>query len=235
MSRTPIQLYGPCTVPKPALAPIAIHPYAIPASPPVTPQAKQPMQQQPQQQASVYAQALMHHRLHPDFLAKYSLGEELGSGGFGFVVSAYERHTGTERAVKFILRHKVPAHAYVRDPELGMIPMEIYVLKHVHHPNVIGYVDSYKDDTYFYLVMELHGTQWLPRLHRPPPIIRSRRTVIRPRTRPHSHRHPPRMNPTRRSTHPWTSTPRDASPDALPAISLNALNDTTTLKSRWPR
>ncbi|ORY96829.1 kinase-like domain-containing protein [Syncephalastrum racemosum] len=102
----------------------------------------------------------MHHRLHPNFVGKYALGEELGSGGFGFVVSATDRMTGTERAVKFIFRHKVPAHAWARDPELGPVPMEIYVLKHVRHPNVVGYVDFYQDETFLYLVMELHGTQW---------------------------------------------------------------------------
>ncbi|KAI9300026.1 kinase-like domain-containing protein [Cunninghamella echinulata] len=104
---------------------------------------------------------LMHHRLHPEFHAKYSLGQELGSGGFGFVLSAYNRHTGMEVAVKFIFRDKVPYHSWVRT-EQGLLPMEIYVLKNVHHPNVIQYLDNYEDDKFFYLVMELHGTQWGP-------------------------------------------------------------------------
>ncbi|KAI9498670.1 kinase-like domain-containing protein [Zychaea mexicana] len=38
--------------------------------------------------------------------------------------------------------------------------MEIYVLKHVRHDNVVNYVDFYQDETFLYLVMELHGTQW---------------------------------------------------------------------------
>ncbi|KAI9024941.1 kinase-like domain-containing protein [Phycomyces nitens] len=161
----PIHLYGPSNT-KPTLPPIAIHPthpytlpsiqplqsIGLPSPPQATPLIKQDL--------TVSAQSLMHHRLHPGFLAKYALGEELGSGGFGFVVSAHERRTGIERAVKFIFRHKVPAHAWVRDVEEGPIPMEIYVLKNVRHPGIIGYVDSYQDDSFFYLVMELHGTQW---------------------------------------------------------------------------
>ncbi|KAJ8664100.1 hypothetical protein O0I10_000378 [Lichtheimia ornata] len=160
-STQPIQLYGPQTMPKPSLAPISIHPTqqvpggvrpSMPPSPPCTPQ--------PKQELTVAARSLMHHPLHPEFVGKYSLGEELGSGGFGFVVSATERHTGIERAVKFIFRHKVPAHSWVRDPEIGPVPMEVYVLKHVRHENVVNFVDFYQDDAFIYLVMELHGTQW---------------------------------------------------------------------------
>ncbi|OBZ83812.1 PAS domain-containing serine/threonine-protein kinase [Choanephora cucurbitarum] len=111
----------------------------------------------PPSMASTY---LTHYPFHPDFLANYTMGEELGSGGYGFVVSATEKRTGIERAVKFIFRNKIPRHSWVRDHELGTIPMEIYVLKNVNHPSVIGYVDSYQDNQFFYLIMELHGTQW---------------------------------------------------------------------------
>lgn len=111
---------------------------------------------------TVSAKLLMNHTLNKEFTSKYVLGQELGSGGFGFVVSAHERATGIERAVKFIIRKKVPSNAWVCDPKMGMIPMEIYTLKHVRHENIIHYCDSYQDETYFYLVMELHGTQWVP-------------------------------------------------------------------------
>ncbi|KAL0078559.1 kinase-like domain-containing protein [Phycomyces blakesleeanus] len=113
-------------------------------------------------QETLSSQYLRNRRLAPDFLEKYALGQELGSGGFGFVLSAYERYTGIERAVKFIFRDKVPASAWIRDRQMGPIPMEIYVLKHVRHPNMIQYIDSYQDDSFFYLVMELHGSEWAP-------------------------------------------------------------------------
>jgi serine/threonine protein kinase len=38
--------------------------------------------------------------------------------------------------------------------------MEVYVLRNVHHPNIIGFMNVYQDFRYFYLVMELHGTPW---------------------------------------------------------------------------
>ncbi|CAO3615284.1 unnamed protein product [Cunninghamella blakesleeana] len=162
MFSSPIQLYGPNTLPKPSIHPLQPnHPtnHALP-SPPITPQPMI-MKQEPMVEMTTSTKHLMNHRLHPEFHAKYSLGEELGSGGFGFVLSAYNRHTGMEVAVKFIFRDKVPYHSWVRT-EQGLLPMEIYVLKNVRHPNVIQYLDNYEDDKFFYLVMELHGTQWGP-------------------------------------------------------------------------
>ncbi|OAD74754.1 hypothetical protein PHYBLDRAFT_132906 [Phycomyces blakesleeanus NRRL 1555(-)] len=108
-------------------------------------------------QETLSSQYLRNRRLAPDFLEKYALGQELGSGGFGFVLSAYERYTGIERAVKFIFRDKVPASAWIRDRQMGPIPMEIYVLKHVRHPNMIQYIDSYQDDSFFYLPDAIFG------------------------------------------------------------------------------
>ncbi|KAI9314253.1 kinase-like domain-containing protein [Dichotomocladium elegans] len=98
--------------------------------------------------------------VHPSFSCKYKLGEELGSGGFGFVMSATERSTGIERAVKFIYRNKIPASAWVVDRYQRRMPIEVFVLKHARHPNIARYIDHFEDDTFYYLVMELHGSQW---------------------------------------------------------------------------
>lgn len=112
---------------------------------------------------TISARHLTHHSLHPAFSEKYAVGQELGSGGFGFVVSAYERQTGIERAVKFIVRKKVPKSAWVEDVEMGLVPVEIHVLRRVRHENIIQFCDVYQDSVYFYLVMELHGSQWVAR------------------------------------------------------------------------
>ncbi|KAF9187289.1 hypothetical protein BGZ49_004061 [Haplosporangium sp. Z 27] len=109
---------------------------------------------------TVSARHLQDHTLVPEFASQYTLGDELGSGGFGFVISAIRNSDGMEVAVKFIFRDKVPAHGWAKDPELGVIPMEIYALKNVSHPNIIGFLGSFSDSRYFYLVMELHGTPW---------------------------------------------------------------------------
>ncbi|CAO3662957.1 unnamed protein product [Rhizopus stolonifer] len=112
------------------------------------------------EQPSALPARLSNYPIHPEFLSNYIIGEELGSGGHGFVISAREKKTGAERAVKFIYRHMVPAHSWVNDRTMGQIPMEAYILKNIRHPNIIGFVDLYQDHYFCYLVMELHGSQW---------------------------------------------------------------------------
>ncbi|KAF8930601.1 kinase-like domain-containing protein [Dissophora ornata] len=113
-----------------------------------------------QDKLTVSARQLQNHALEPEFLAEYTLGDELGSGGFGFVVSATRNSDHKEVAVKFIFRDKVPVHGWAKDPELGVIPMEVYVLRNVQHANIIAFLNVYQDAKFFYLVMELHGTPW---------------------------------------------------------------------------
>lgn len=111
---------------------------------------------------TVSARHLADHELHPRFASLYTIGDELGSGGFGFVVAARRNTDGLPVAVKFIFKKKVPAHGWVRDPKLGVIPMEAFVLKVVDHPGVVKFIDLFDDHQFFYLVMELHGTPWQP-------------------------------------------------------------------------
>ncbi|PWZ01671.1 kinase-like protein, partial [Testicularia cyperi] len=118
---------------------------------------------------TVSARHLADYELHPRFSANYTLGDELGSGGFGFVVAARRNQDGLPVAVKFIFKDKVPAHGWVRDPKLGVIPMEAFVLKVVDHPGVVKFIDLFDDRNFFYLVMELHGTPWQPAAAEPAP------------------------------------------------------------------
>lgn len=103
---------------------------------------------------------LQDHKLEPTFASRYVLQDELGSGGFGFVVSAFRITDGREVAVKFILRAKVPRHGWASDPELGLVPIEISILSRVDHSAVVKMEDYYEDEKFFYLVMELHGNPW---------------------------------------------------------------------------
>lgn len=109
---------------------------------------------------TVAAKYLSKHVLNPEFVRRYQIGDELGSGGFGFVVAARQISDGREVAIKFIHKDKVPVHGWIRDPELDYIPMEIYVIKNLPHPGVIKFIDMFDDHKFFYLVMELHGTPW---------------------------------------------------------------------------
>lgn len=92
------------------------------------------------------------HRLHRRFVESYQLEDELGSGGYGFVMTARHRSSGREVAVKFIIKSKVPDHAWMEDELLGPLPVEVVLLQRLSHPNIIKSLDLFEDGLYFYLV-----------------------------------------------------------------------------------
>lgn len=125
----------------------------------------------PAEPKTVSGKHLSTRTLHPSFAHQYSLGDELGSGGFGFVVGAHRNVDGRPVAVKFIWKEKVPSHGWVRDPSLGVIPLEAFVLRVVDHPCVVKFIDLFDDDEFFYLVMEMHGTPWAAPEAAPPATV----------------------------------------------------------------
>ncbi|KAI0958447.1 hypothetical protein AcV7_004268 [Taiwanofungus camphoratus] len=101
------------------------------------------------------------HTLNPFFVRTYALGDELGAGGYGFVMTARHRGEGYEVAVKFIIKDKVPDHAWWEDEAFGRIPTEVMLITLVDHENVVKCLDLFEDEVYFYMVQELHGTPWV--------------------------------------------------------------------------
>ncbi|ORX58924.1 kinase-like protein [Hesseltinella vesiculosa] len=108
-------------------------------------------------------------------LKRYHLGNELGKGGHGFALSAVDRLTGQHCAVKFIYKSKIPITGWVTlclqegsAPavlDCVHVPMEIYVLQQIQHPNVIKLLNVYQDDYFYYLVTEAHGINWSSGTH----------------------------------------------------------------------
>lgn len=118
------------------------------------------------------------YRLNKRFARSYTLREEIGSGGYGFVMVASRRGCSGDVAVKFIIRKKVPTHAWVQDSKLGPLPTEIWLLSRIRHPNIADFLEYFEDDVYYYLVrsmirntlvllncygkvQELHGSPWV--------------------------------------------------------------------------
>lgn len=121
------------------------------------------------------------HRLNTLFVRQYLLGDELGAGGYGFVMTARHRAEGNEVAVKFIIKTKVPDHAWVEDGYGGRVPSEVMLLGGLNHPNIVKCFELYEDELYYYMVrhsrrqrtpagtsltplvqvQELHGTPWV--------------------------------------------------------------------------
>ena len=95
------------------------------------------------------------HRLNERFARSYTLREEIGSGGYGFVMVASRRGSPGDVAVKFIIREKVPGHAWAQDSELGRLPTEIWLLSRIQHPNIADFLEYFEDDVYYYLVRSM--------------------------------------------------------------------------------
>jgi len=93
-----------------------------------------------------------HHLLNSSFVRAYDLGDELGSGGYGFVMTANNRAVGQEVAVKFIIKKKVSEHAWMEDDVFGKIPTEVLLLSLIDHENIVKCLDLFEDELYFYLV-----------------------------------------------------------------------------------
>lgn len=92
------------------------------------------------------------HRLNERFARSYLLREEIGSGGYGFVMVASRRSRPGDVAVKFIIKKKVPAHAWMQDSKLGRLPTEIWLLSRIQHPNIADFLEYFEDNIYYYLV-----------------------------------------------------------------------------------
>ena len=101
-----------------------------------------------------------------DFSRKYRLIRQLGQGGSGFVYSAVRIADGRLVAIKFIYRNRLAPNRlaydreYLRNGGVMVLPMEIYILLRIQHPNIIRFVEFSCDRTFFYMITELHGTSW---------------------------------------------------------------------------
>ncbi|KAG6820970.1 hypothetical protein H0H93_008599 [Arthromyces matolae] len=100
------------------------------------------------------------HQLNPHFVRHYQLEDQLGSGGYGFVMTARHRVEAYEVAVKFIIKSKVPEHSWMEDETIGRLPTEIMLLSFIEHENIVKCLDVFEDTMYFYLIQELHGSPW---------------------------------------------------------------------------
>lgn len=71
------------------------------------------------------------------------------------MMTARHRTEGHEVAVKFIIKDKVPEHAWWDDEVYGRVPTEVMLLSLVNHENIVKCLDLFEDDVYFYLVGDL--------------------------------------------------------------------------------
>lgn len=93
-----------------------------------------------------------------DFSKHYTTLKQIGKGAFGYVKMAF-RHTDRMLVItKFILKEKLTPQFMIVTDDKKEIPMEVYLLTTVQHPNIVTVLDVYENEKFFQLVMEKHGS-----------------------------------------------------------------------------
>lgn len=100
------------------------------------------------------------NKLNSEFAQKYTLGDLLGDGSFGFVFSATSTD-GTEVAAKFIIRNKIDTSKWVVLDNGDKVPLEVSILRSLEHVNVVKFLGYFLDVDFVILITELHGTSWV--------------------------------------------------------------------------
>lgn len=59
---------------------------------------------------------------------------------------------------KFILKEKLCSNFMIKTDDKKEIPMEIYLLKRVKHPNIVTVLEVFENEKFFQLIMEKHGS-----------------------------------------------------------------------------
>ncbi|XP_063055423.1 serine/threonine-protein kinase pim-1-like [Engraulis encrasicolus] len=90
------------------------------------------------------------------FTFKYSVGEQLGSGGYGSVYEGTRKSDGEQVAIKYILKRRAPK--YITMPDGKKLPLEVALMTLVSQPeacpNIVQLLDWYDCGKFFILVLE---------------------------------------------------------------------------------
>ena len=80
----------------------------------------------------------------------YEIKESLGSGSYGTVVSAIQKSTREQRAIKMINKFKLHS-----EEARNKIMNEVEILRKLDHPHIVKVYEFYEDEFNLYVVMEL--------------------------------------------------------------------------------
>ncbi len=79
----------------------------------------------------------------------YTLGKEIGRGGFSVVVEAVKKGTNEKVAVKRIRKDQVEGD------DIKLLLREVQIMRNLNHPNILKLHEVFENDEEFSLVMEL--------------------------------------------------------------------------------
>ncbi|XP_049289623.1 PAS domain-containing serine/threonine-protein kinase isoform X1 [Anopheles funestus] len=88
----------------------------------------------------------------------YTTIKQIGKGAYGYVKLSYRNTDRLLMISKFILKEKLCSNFMIATEDKKEIPMEIYLLTHVKHPNIVTVFDVFENEKFFQLVMEVHGS-----------------------------------------------------------------------------
>lgn len=88
----------------------------------------------------------------------YTSLKQIGKGAFGYVKLSFRHNDRLLVVTKFILKDKLPPQFMVITDDKKEIPMEVYLLSTLKHPNIVTVLDVFENEKFFQLVMEKHGS-----------------------------------------------------------------------------
>lgn len=88
----------------------------------------------------------------------YTSLKQIGKGAFGYVLLSWRHSDRLLVVTKFILKDKLPPQFMVIADDKKEIPMEVYLLSTLKHPNIVTVLDVFENEKFYQLVMEKHGS-----------------------------------------------------------------------------
>lgn len=91
--------------------------------------------------------------------------ETLGSGAYGQVKYVQPKDDPGKRVIlKYIIKRRILVDTWIRDLNLGTVPLEVHVLEYLRannlqHPNIVEIEGFFEDDVNYYLETVPHGMQ----------------------------------------------------------------------------
>ena len=84
-----------------------------------------------------------------EYSKHYTTLKQIGKGAYGYVKMSYRNSDRLLVISKFILKEKLVPHFMIKNEENKEIPMEIYLLTHVMHPNIVSVYDVFENEKFF--------------------------------------------------------------------------------------
>jgi len=92
---------------------------------------------------------------YQNFFEFYIIGETIGKGQYGVIKEGFDLKSKEKVAIKILNKPRIN-----KLDKLNLMRVEVAIMKHCKHPNIIKFIANYENSEYIFIVMELlkHGT-----------------------------------------------------------------------------